>query len=137
MPVETLIAGAEGTVNVNSSPVVVGQTYNFNLTQNVMEKAFVGQAWGHSLKGQKRASFSASGSVSVETHPNLQTAFETGLVAITVQLGTAASATDGGLYSGNFNISNLSITVNGDGEWDWSFDATSDGAVTYTPGSSS
>lgn len=136
MPVETLISGAEGTVTINATPIVVGQTYNFQLTQNVMSKSFVGQAWGHSLKGQKRASLSASGSVSVETHPDLHSAFDTGLVAASVQIGTAAGATDAGLYSGNFNIANLAVTVNGDGEWDWSCDLQSDGAITYTPAGS-
>lgn len=136
MPVETLIAGAEGTVTIDANPIVVGSTYNFQLMQNVMQKSFVGQAWGHSLKGQKRASFSASGSVSVETHPNLHDAFSTGLVAVSVQIGTAAGASDAGLYSGNFNFANLTITVNGDGEWDWSADFQSDGAITFTPAGS-
>lgn len=133
MPPETLISGAEGTVQINSNPIVVGQTYDFAVTRNVMQKSFVGQAWGHSLSGQKRASFSASGSVSVEGYPGLMTAFDAGSIPVTVQIGTAAGATDAGLYSGTFNVSNVSITVNGDGEWDWSFQAESDGAVTYTP----
>lgn len=136
MPPETLISGAEGTVTINSDPVVVGQTFDFALTRNVMEKAFVGQGWGHSLSGQKRSTFSASGSVSVESHPNIHDAFAAGSVPVTVQLGTAAGATDAGLYSGTYNVSNLSITVSGDGEWDWSADFISDGEVTYTPAGS-
>jgi predicted secreted protein len=133
MPPETLISGAEGVVTINSDPVVVGQTFDFATTRNVMQKSFVGQAWGHSLAGQRRASFSASGSVSVETHPNLIAAFEAGSVPITVQIGTAAGPTDAGIYSGTFNLSDVSVTVNGDGEWDWSLTAESDGVVTYTP----
>lgn len=136
MPPETLISGAEGAVTINSDPIVVGQTYDFQILRNVMAKSFVGQEWGHSLAGQKRASFSASGSVSTLVMPVLQDAFDAGSVPITVQIGTAAGATDAGLYTGTFNVANVSITVNGDGEWDWSADFQSDGAVVYTPAGS-
>lgn len=133
MPPEVLISGAEGAVTINTDPIVVGSTYDFEMTQNVMEKSFVGQAWGHSLKGQKRATFSASGSVSPVTLPILQDAFATGLVPVTVQVGTAAGSTDAGLYSGNFNVQNVALSVSGDGEWDWSAEFMSDGVIAYTP----
>lgn len=136
MPPQTLIAGAEGTITINGDPMVTGQASNFQLTQNVMEKSFIGQAWGHSLKGQKRASFTASGSVSTQNVEELYDAWTTGLVVISIQLGTAAGATDGGLFSGSFNVSNLTFQVSGDGEWDFSFDAVSDGTITNTPAGS-
>lgn len=133
---ETLISGEEGTIQINSLPVVSGQTYDFTVTRNIMEKSFVGQGWGNSLKGQRRASFSGSGSVSAEGYAALVTAMETGSVPVSVQIGTAAGSTDAGVWTGTFNVSNLATTVSGDGEWDWSMDFVSDGEVTYTaPGS--
>ena len=129
----TLIPGSEGVVTINSDPVVTALTADFALTRNIMTKAFIGQAWSDSLNGQRAATFSCTGSVAVENVSDLYNAWTSATVPCSIQIGDAAGPTDAGVFAGDFNVSNLGFSVSGDGEWDFSFDASNAGDVTYTP----
>ena len=128
----TLIPGSAGVITINSDPVVTALTSDFALTRNIMTKAFIGQAWSDSLNGQRAATFSCTGCVAVENVADLYAAWTAATVPCSIQIGDAAGATDAGMFSGDFNVSNLAFSVSGDGEWDFSFDASNAGDVTYT-----
>ena len=128
-----LIPGSTGVVTINSDPLVTALTADFALTRNVMTKAFIGQGWSDSLNGQRAATFSCTGSVSTENVADLYNAWTSAVVPCSIQIGDAAGPTDGGIFEGDFNVSNLAFSVSGDGEYDFSFEASNAGEVTYTP----
>jgi hypothetical protein len=134
----TFIPGWQATVTLNSEDIsAVGSVLSLNLARNVMAKPVFGAEYTAALGGQRAGTFTASGHVSAEKIAALNTMFEVDAsIAYSIQIGTAASATDGGTYTGNCAISSFEITGNADGEWDWSIAATTDSTITYTPASS-
>jgi predicted secreted protein len=111
---------------------------SLNLNRNVMSKPVFGSGYARSLGGQRSGTFSANGHVAAEKIAAITALFEAdAAVTFSIQVGAAGTATDGGLYTGACQVSSYSVETNADGEWDWSIQATTDGAVIYTPGSSS
>lgn len=131
---ETFIPGYLGTVTINATDVsAVGSVVRLQRTRTVMTKPTFGSPDANSLGGQRLGRFSASGHISAEQAAALNTAFEAATVPFSLQVGEAAGATDGGLYAGDAVISDYTVEANADGEFDWSIEAQTDGAVTYTP----
>jgi predicted secreted protein len=133
MPDPTFIPGYLGVVTLNAEDVsTIGSVVRLNKRRNVMTKPTFGNPWGFSLGGQKIGAFSANGHISTEKAAALETAFDTGYVAFSLQVGEASGATDAGVHTGNCVISDYTIEGNADGEFDWSIDAQTSGTVTYT-----
>lgn len=132
---ETFIPGWQTTVTIGSEDVTaIGQVLNLNLRRNIMNKPVFGSGSARSLGGQRSGTFSASGHVAAELQAALVGLFESDApVAFTIQVGLAGTATDGGAYAGDCNIESFEISVNADGEWEWSMSAMTDGTVDYTP----
>lgn len=130
----TFIPGWEATVLLNADDIsAIGSVTSLSKTRNIMTKPTFGNQYSHSLGGQKVGSFSASGHVSAEQVSDLDSAFNSDLpIAFSIQIGTAGSATDGGMYTGDCVLSDFTIEANADGEWDWSIEAQTSGTVTYT-----
>jgi hypothetical protein len=131
----TFIPGYLGTVLLNADDIsAIGSVVSLTKTRNLMTKPTFGSPYAHSLGGQKIGAFSAQGHVSAEQIADLDTAFNSDSpIAFSLQIGEAAGATDGGLYTGDCVLSSFEITANADGEWDWSIEATTSGDVVYTP----
>lgn len=131
----TLIPGYLATVTLNAEDVTaIGGVYRLNLNRTVNTKNLAGSKWAGALGGQQHFTFSAQGSLSAEKAAALNAAaIDTGRIAFSLQVGEAAGATDAGVYNGTGEISNFTIDGNADGEFDWSLDLQSDGAVVYTP----
>lgn len=133
MSTPTFVPGYLGTVTLNAQDVsAIGSVVRLNKRRNVMTKPTFGNEWGFSLGGQKLGGFSASGHISAEQAAALETAFDQGSVDFSLQVGEATGATDAGLHEGTCVISDYTIEANADGEFDWSIDAQTHGAVTYT-----
>jgi predicted secreted protein len=134
MPDPTFIPGYLGTVLLNTDDIsAVGSVVSLSKTRNIMTKPTFGSPYAFSLGGQKLGSFSAQGHVSVEQIADIDNAFASDApIAFSIQIGDAAGPTDAGLYAGNCVLSDYTITANADGEWDWSIEAQTSGAVTYT-----
>ena len=54
-------------------------------------------------------------------------------VAYEIQMGTAAGDTDAGKWTGNLVVTELTLDSDAEGEWEWSLNATLDGAPVYAP----
>lgn len=134
MPDPTFVPGSLGTVTFDTDPIITGQTLNFQRTKNVLQKAVIGTPAGYAIPGQLTGTFSVSGHVSVEQLPELETSFaKTTPVPFTIQVGDAAGATDGGLYTGSCVFHTLGVEVSGDGEWEYSVECATTGLPVYTP----
>lgn len=133
MPEPTFIPGYKGTVTLNMEDIsAIGSVVRLNKTKNVMTKPTFGNPWGRSLGGQKLAAFSCNGHVSAEQAAALEAAYEAEEpIEFSLQVGIADTPTDGGLHSGLCVLSSLTVEANADGEWDWSAEAQSSGAVAY------
>jgi hypothetical protein len=137
MPDPTFIPGYLGTVTLNLEDIsAIGSVVRLQKSRNVMTKPTFGNPWGFSLGGQKIAQFSAQGHLSAEQAAALEAAYDEELpIEFSLQVGEGSGATDAGLHNGNCVISQLTVEANADGEWDWSLDAQTSGAVIYTPAS--
>jgi predicted secreted protein len=137
MPDPTFIPGYLGTVTLNADNIsAIGSVVSLKKTRNVMTKPTFGNEWGFSLGGQKIGAFSASGHVSAEQAADLEAIFASNApIAFSLQVGEGSAATDAGLHTGNCVVSDYTIEANADGEWDWSIDAQTSGALIYTPAS--
>lgn len=135
MPDPTFIPGYLATVTIDAEDLsAIGSVTRLQKSRNVMTKPTFGNEYGFSLGGQKIAAFSASGHLSAEKAAALEALFDEELpVDFSLQVGEGAGATDAGLHTGKCVISSLTIEANADGEWDWSLEAQTSGAVTYTP----
>jgi hypothetical protein len=135
MPDPTFIPGYLGTVLLNADDIsAVASVVRLEKTRNLMTKPTFGSPYAHSLGGQKIGAFSGQGHVSVEQLADLDGAFNSDTpIDFSLQIGDAAGATDGGLYTGKCVLSSFTVEANADGEWDWSFDAQTSGEVIYAP----
>lgn len=135
MPDPTLISGNVGVVMLNSENfTAVATVVNLNKSRNAKPKGFIGKDWTQQIPGKKSVAFSAQGSISAEHAAGLEAAYESDLpIQFSLQVGQAGGTTDGGLHSGYCIVTGLAISVDGDGEYEFSIDAVSTGEVTYTP----
>lgn len=134
----TFIPGQLATVTINSENLtLIGSVFNLNISRNVIAKKHFGTDDTDRISGKRDINFSANGNISAEQMGALNTLAETAApVTFSLQIGTASAATDAGLYSGSCIISNLTVSVDADGDWAWSLDAGAHGVVTYTPAGS-
>lgn len=137
MPDPTFIPGFLATVTLNNENVsAIGSVVRLQKRRNGMTKPTFGNPWGFTLGGQRIGAFSANGHVSAELAAALETMFEADApIEFALQVGEGAGATDAGLHEGLCVITSYTIEANADGEWDWSIDAQTSGAITYTPAS--
>lgn len=133
------VPGYLGTITLNAETIkdLGGHVIDLNMQRNVMTLPLFGQAWAGALEGQRQGTFTASGTIDSDKLAALQTAFESGPVAFSIQVGAAGEATDGGVYTGSCIVSNLTINAAADGKWEWSITATTNDAVFHTPGGGS
>jgi hypothetical protein len=136
MVLPIFIPGYEATVTFNADDFsAVGSVISLDQSKNMMTKPVFGSAFAHSLGGQKSGTISAQGHISTTKLPELQAAFDSEApIAFTIQIGDAAGTTDAGNYSGNCNITSLTVEANADGEWDWTLEAQTTGEITFAPG---
>jgi hypothetical protein len=93
-----------------------------------------GSPFRNEIPGQASGSLSVQGHVSVEELPVLEAIFDkTTAVAYTIQLGTVGGPTDAGSHAGNCTITGYTLDTDAEGEWEFTIDATLDGAPVYTP----
>lgn len=136
---ETFVPGymAEIILDVggsNTDLTVVGNVLSMDLTKNVLPKPVFGQQWRNSASGQISGSISCGGHVSTEILPALLPLVELETpIAFTIYVGEAAGAIDGGQYAGTMVVGSLSISDDAEGEWEFTIDGETDGAVTFTP----
>lgn len=132
---QTFIPGFQATVTLDAEDVsAIGNVLSLNLNRNNMSKPVFGSKYARSLGGQRTGTFSASGHISVEKLAALVALFNgDDPISFSIQVGEAAGTTDAGLFEGKCNVTSFGIEANADGEWDWSLDAATDGAVSHTP----
>lgn len=135
MPDPTFIPGHLGTVLLNADDIsAIGSVVKLNLSRAQLPKPTFGQAYAFSLGGQRSGTFSAQGHVSAEQLADLVAMFNVeGVIAFSLQIGEGLGVTDAGLFTGNCSVSSFGIEGDAAGEWDWSIDAATSGAVDYTP----
>lgn len=134
----TLIPGYLHVTTVNAEVLTNEVSINrLRTNRTVNTKNLGGSKWAGALGGQQFITLGLQGSLSAEKAAALQTAVATGRIDASLQVGEAGEATDGGLHSGTFEISNFALDGNANGEFDWSMDMQSSGEVTYTAASSS
>lgn len=139
MPDPTFIPGYLATVLLNAEDFsAIGSVVRLQKSRNVMTKPTFGNPFGFSLGGQRLATFTANGHLSAEQAAALEAAYNATLpIAFSLQVGEGGEVTDAGLHTGSCVISQLTIEANADGEWDWSLDAQTSGAVVFTPAAGS
>ena len=132
---QTFIPGWETTITIDSEDLtVVGNVLTFTRTKASNPKPVFGQQFRNELPGQAGGSLSANGHISVEAVPGLEAMFNAATsVDYSIQAGTAGEATDGGQWSGLLVITELTLDTDAEGEWEWSLNATLDGAPLFTP----
>jgi predicted secreted protein len=134
MPDPTFIAGYLSVFTANGQDLTnISANLSVKQARAVLTKAVMGSADAYAIGGQKTGGISAKGSLSAEKAAALQAAFDAGIIAYSVQIGTASAATDAGLHSGNCVVGDFTLEAAADGEWDWSMELTRSGANTYTP----
>jgi hypothetical protein len=132
---QTFIPGWETYITINAEDLtVVGNVLSFTRTKSSNPKPVFGQPFRHELPGQAGGSISAQGHVSVEKVQGLEDIFNSGVpVSYEIQAGTAAGSTDAGKWVGNLVPTEYTLDTDAEGEWEWSLNATLDGAPVYTP----
>lgn len=135
----TFIPGQHTTVTINSDNfTTIGSVVSLSLGRNIIAKKHFGSDGTDRVAGKSDVTFSANGNISAELAADLY-ALHAALapVAFSIQIGEAGQATDGGVFSGNALLTNLTMSVDADQDWAWSLEAAAHGTVTYTPASSS
>jgi hypothetical protein len=131
----TFIPGWETTITINAEDLtVVGNVLNFVRTKSSQPKPVFGSPFRNEIPGQAGGTLSAQGHVAVEKVQALEDIFNANTsVAYVIQAGTAAGDTDAGQWAGNLVVTSYTLDTDAEGEWEWSIEATLDGAPTYTP----
>lgn len=132
----TFIPGYLTEVSLNAGDLTVyGNITGVRRTKNVIRKPVFGAAAQRAISGQRMGAFNAAGHIAKEGPvAALWAAFESEVpIAFEVQVGEDAGATDVGTIGGNVVLSSLDITVDAEGEWDWSCAAEIDGDPVFTP----
>ncbi len=130
----TFIPGYLAEIEINLVDfTIVGNVLSLDFAPTVLPKPVFGQQYANAIGGQITATLSASGHLSTEILPSLLPLIESNTsVDFTITIGEAGGTIDGGTFSGKLVASGLSITDDATGEWEWSFDGTTDGPITYT-----
>lgn len=132
---QTFIPGWELTFTIDSKDfTVVANAFGINRSKASLPKPVFGTQDRNAISGQISGTMSAGGHVSVEKLPDLEAVFRSEIpVALTVQVGTLAGATEAGDYAGNIVVNTYDLATDPEGEWEWTFAADIDGILAYTP----
>lgn len=138
MALPTFVPGYLGTVTINAEDQSITlHVVSLDTSRDTPVKKTMGQPEAFHISGQDVTTFAANGSVTAEKHAALEAAFALRTAVVcSIQLGEAAGATDAGLYSGSFRISQRRVEGNAEGQWTWSLQAMATGPVAYTPAGS-
>jgi hypothetical protein len=132
----TFVPGYLTEVSLNSGDLTVyGNITGVRRAKNVIRKPVFGSQGQRAISGQTTGAFNASGHVAKEGPVTaLWAAFEAATpIPFSVQIGEDAGATDTGAITGDVVLSSLDVTVDAEGEWDWSLSAEIDGSPVFTP----
>lgn len=132
---QTFIPGWQTTITINSEDLtIVGNVLAFTRTKSSQPKPVFGSPFRNEIPGQASGTLSAQGHVSVEKVQALEDIFNsTDSVQYTIQAGTSGQATDAGVWTGQLVPTSYTLDTDAEGEWEWSLEATLDGAPSYTP----
>ena len=131
----TFIPGWSTDVLVNLSDLsLVANSFSMARTKGSLPKAVFGSAFRKEIPGQAGGTVALAGHVSVEILPDLETIFasETS-VAYVFEVGISGSAVEAGSYAGFMVITEFGLSAGAEDEWDWTINATLDGAPAFTP----
>lgn len=82
----------------------------------------------------KTRGFTCSGPVRSALYQTLQSAYDSGESSeFSLQVGEAGQATDIGVWTGDVEVSNLTIEAQANGRYNWNLSATFNGPATHTP----
>lgn len=132
----SFVPGWQATITLDSENLTAtGSVIQLQLSRQSLPKPVFGSKARRTLAGQITGTISAQGHITADAYEALDAAFrKDAAVPITIQMGTATSATDAGSYAGNVVLTQLTAEANADGEWDYSYTAEFDGDATYTAG---
>ena len=132
---QTFIPGWQAEIEINLTDLtVVGNVIGYSDDATAVPKSVFGKKYRNTVRGQHVVTIDASGHLSAEIVPDLMAMNAIDIpVAFSIQIGTAAGATDGGTLDGTAVISNLSLNDDSEGNWSWSITMESDDEPTYTP----
>lgn len=133
---QTFVPGYLTTITVDGSDISVsGRATGIQQSRNVLNKPLFGRRQMGKLAGQADGSFTVDGHVTVEDYGALEAIWEAeGALAFSIQIGTAAGATDVGVLSGFCVVTGRDLNADADSEWDWSMNFDIDGDTTWTAG---
>ena len=132
---QTFIPGWETAITINSEDLtVVGRVLTFTRTKASNPKPVFGSPFRNELPGQAGGSLSAQGHVSVEKVAALEAIFNSNVsVDYEMQAGTVGGPSEAGQWTGKLVVTEYTLDTDAEGEWEWSLNATLDGAPLYTP----
>lgn len=133
---EVFIPGWQSEISIMSEDLtVVGNVIGFARSRAANAKAVFGQPYRRELGGQASGTISVSGHFSQGKAQALESIFDSpDPVDFEMQAGTPGASTDAGVWTGSLVITGYNLDSSAEGEWDWSMEATLDGAPLFTPG---
>lgn len=132
---QTFIPGWQAQITISADDVTaVGNVLNITRTKASLPKPVFGTPFRHEIAGQSAGTVSCSGHMSAEFAPKFEAIFGSpGSLPYSIQIGELGGDTDGGILSGELNITEYAIDDDAEGQWAWSITASLDGAPLYTP----
>ena len=132
---QTFIPGWSTDVTVHLHDLtIVANSFSMTRTKGSQPKAVFGSAFRREIPGQAGGTVSLAGHVSVEILPDLEDIFGSEVaVAYVFDVGITASAVEAGSYAGSMVITEFTLEAGAEDEWDWTINATLDGAPAFTP----
>lgn len=113
---------------------IVGNVLSFNRARAALPKPVFGQTFRNELSGQGSGTLSADGHLSVAAVPLLEAMYDSAdAVAYEITAGDSGEVTEAGIWTGDFVITQLDLSVDAEGEWEWSLAGNLDGAPLFTP----
>lgn len=130
----TFIPGWQTSITIDTDDWTVhANVLGLQRTKSSQPKPVFGTPFRHEIPGQASGTLSLEGHVAVEHIQDLEDAWAAATsLPYTIQVGSAAGATDAGTYAGNLVLTELNIDTDAEGEWEWTASATLDGAPVYT-----
>ena len=136
MALPTFIPGYLTEITVDTVDyTITGNVLGFKATKTTPRKPTFGVKAQAVISGQQVWQTSFSGHVSAEGPiASLLASFDKDVpLAFSIQVGELGGVTDAGIISGTLILSGLNVTVDAEGEWDYSAQAAINGAPVHTP----
>ena len=132
---QTFVPGWSTDILVNLEDLtVVANSLDITRTRASLPKAVFGSQFRTEIPGQAGGSVAIAGHVSVEKLPELETIFGLATsVAYVFEVGVALSSVAAGTYAGFMVITEYGLAAGAEDEWDFTLNATLDGAPSFTP----